>query len=1703
VDIEDLLILAEFWLREPGTLIALPDADGRNDGVNLTDFAALAENWDRSGPAAVISEFLAVNTAKPPLLAHEILDENGNSSDWIELCNPTDRTVDLEGWYLTDDPANLTRWQIPALTLEPEAFTVIFASGNNRKTPGEPYHTNFSLTSNPGYIALVGPDGKTVEHAYTYPAQHGGVSYGLASPAGLPAETVELISAGTAAYAKIPADESLTVNWTAVDFDPVGWLTGTTGVGYERESGYESWIGLNAGAMYGVNTSIYIRVPFVVDDPNELSDMTLWMMYDDGFVAYLNGGIPAASANAPPVTAWNSEASAQHNDAQAVQYQPFPLPSECVESLRKGLNVLSIHGLNRGITSSDFLILPKLTAVRQRKIAVTSLMEAYFQTPTPDARNYAGVMSLGPVVREVTQNPLPPAETDDLLITARIEPSGQPIGQVQMVYRIGFGDETALPMNDAGQDADVTAGDGIFSAAIPAAAYRAGQMVRWSVTARDTQGVPTRQPAFLLANNSPRYYGAVVADPTIQPPLQTLYYFVQDTAAEATRTGTRCSVFYQNEFYDNVFIRDRGGNYTDGRKIVFNDGDKFRFHPRYERVDEINLNEQGADITLLRPSLSFETYADADVACSIVFPLRVIRNNSSPVVRVLVEQPDRHLLRRVGLDDNGAFYKVYSDLNASLSGEQAERKITRRDEDNSDLFALAAGIAPNNPARGAFLFDNVNIPAVISYLAVSVLVHENDHTHKNFFLYRDTNNTGEWMFIPWDKDLTFGLNHGIAGIAADQDWTGDPLRSPSHPFYGSYYHQKIDYKWNRLFDAVFADPTARQMYLRRLRTLMDSHLQPPATPAGQRRYDHRLDELVTIVAAELNSTNFQAAVNAIKTQYLPVRRTHLYVNHLHGSTWPDDPAGIPDAQPEQVTLQIGTVEYAPASGNRDEAYIQILNPNAFAADISGWRLVGDDVSHTCAGGTVIPAGGSLYLTPNAIAFRKRALSPRGGQRLFVQGNYAGQLSAWGGTLTLYDAACRPAAQKTYTGSPSAAQRYLRITELMYNPSPITASAFETQAYEYIELTNIGTASLPLNGITFTGGIDYAFPNGVSLAAGGCLILAKNPSAFHTRYTLPQGVTVLGGYGGQLANGGESLTLRDAVGGVIHRFEYNNAWLPLTDGAGFSLTKHDPTAAPLASWNEKLGWRASSTPGGSPGHNDTGLGIAPGSIVINEVLADSPGMPDWVELHNTTGSDMSIGGWFLSDSNTDDEGRRQFEIPPTVLPAGGYRVFYENTSFGNPEAEGCLRPFGLSRFGETVYLFSGQNGQITGHYYTGQSFGVSQAGVSFGRHNTLDGRWDFTALSALTPGDSNADPLVGPVVIREVMYHPAPGGIYDKEDYEYIELRNTAGFAVPLEETDTETGAAVAWKLSDGVEFEFPTGAVLPAGDVIVVVRNIDAFRSRYPAVPTDKIYGPYSGQLNNAGATIKLLRPGQDNNGVRAYLLIDRVTYSSGLNPVGQDPWPTQANGGGMALSRIDDTQYGNDPANWDALPPTPGQPPADPVVHVLHYWHFNNLAGATSSVNVDYSLPGNALITYPGTGSGYMDTTDGSAINARLGQGAGNCLRVRNPSATRQLLFELPTTGYRNLRFSYATMRTNFGAQTQQIEYRTSAAGSWQPFGDSFAIPESYQLLTLDFSAIHAANNNPEFAVRILFGGSNASAPTGNNRFDNVVLEGTAISDN
>ena len=93
--------------------------------------------------------------------------------------------------------------------------------------------------------------------------------------------------------------------------------------------------------------------------------------------------------------------------------------------------------------------------------------------------------------------------------------------------------------------------------------------------------------------------------------------------SNAARSGARAGVYYNGEFYDNVFVRDRGGNTSDGIKLDFNKDDRFRWDPNTARVDEINLNYHSAfDESNLRAILSFDAFRDAGQKALTAAPWR-------------------------------------------------------------------------------------------------------------------------------------------------------------------------------------------------------------------------------------------------------------------------------------------------------------------------------------------------------------------------------------------------------------------------------------------------------------------------------------------------------------------------------------------------------------------------------------------------------------------------------------------------------------------------------------------------------------------------------------------------------------------------------------------------------------------------------------------------------------------------------------------------------------------------------------------------------------------------------------------------------------------------------------------------------------------------------------------------------------------------
>ncbi len=177
--------------------------------------------------------------------------------------------------------------------------------------------------------------------------------------------TTALVGPGAPARALVPTAEIAAVvateDWTAPEFDDSDWRSGTTGVGFERTTGFEELIGLDLrDEMDGVNASVWIRIPLTIDAPAEIASLRLRMKYDDGYVAFLNR-VEVARRNAPEELSWNAAATSARPDADAVTFEDVEL-TDARDLLRPGRNVLAIHGLNSSASSSDMLVLPELRA---------------------------------------------------------------------------------------------------------------------------------------------------------------------------------------------------------------------------------------------------------------------------------------------------------------------------------------------------------------------------------------------------------------------------------------------------------------------------------------------------------------------------------------------------------------------------------------------------------------------------------------------------------------------------------------------------------------------------------------------------------------------------------------------------------------------------------------------------------------------------------------------------------------------------------------------------------------------------------------------------------------------------------------------------------------------------------------------------------------------------------------------------------------------------------------------------------------------------------------------------------------------------------------------------------------------------------------------------------------------------------------------
>ncbi|MGY2701897.1 lamin tail domain-containing protein [Nocardioides sp. HB32] len=576
---------------------------------------------------------------------------------------------------------------------------------------------------------------------------------------------------------------------------------------------------------------------------------------------------------------------------------------------------------------------------------------------TPGAANSVRRTGLGPRITGVTPSTTSPAANQAVTITATV--TGQTSAPA-LRYRADFNAEQTIAMTN-------TSGD-TFTATIPGVA--AGHLIRYRVEA--TNAVTTsRVPR---ADDTINYRG-VVAQDNVTSALPVFRWFIADadyTAITGNPTAdiTRSAVLaYGDTVYDNVQVNIRGQGSQDTPKPNW----AFQMPKNHdldmgsllaEPVDEFAMQADYSDVSHGRSLLSFDAFRRAGVINTQVFPVRTQRNGAFQGVYNYLDLYDGTWRKREGYDDNQFFKANINafDSTVPLANRRFEKKAPD-DNDYAPLQSFLNGVNLTGTAERDYMLANADLPQMVNYAAVTAILKHVDSSTKNFYLAQDPD-TGRWSMLPWDLDHTLG--NMCCFVTSN-------FVTPAEP------GDRI----NPIMEALLATPQLKDMYFRRLRTLVNDILAP-------NRMESLYDTVVGVAQPDI-AQDFATWVYD-ETESYTTQRSRLFKGIADRRTVFASDSRVPGNQPAAPDMVIDEIQHSPTAGD-DAEFVELYNPGNQAIDLSGWNLAGG-IALTIQPGTVILPHATMTFISDDPTFRSTY-----GSTVFVGDRYDNNLAP-SGTLTL-------------------------------------------------------------------------------------------------------------------------------------------------------------------------------------------------------------------------------------------------------------------------------------------------------------------------------------------------------------------------------------------------------------------------------------------------------------------------------------------------------------------------------------------------------------------------------------------------------------------------------------------------------------------------------------------------------------------------------
>jgi hypothetical protein len=1271
------------------------------------------------------------------------------------------------------------------------------------------------------------------------------------------------------------------INYVDVEATPIILFTGEFELDLEQQ-------------MAGQSPTAYLRYDFSTNDAAAFTTLQLDVKYDDGFVAFLNG-TEVARRNAPVTPVFNSTALAPRDDALALQSESIDLTG-FLGNLQEGANVLAFQALSESIGDANMLLVAELSGDQ-----IIDQLEQYYTTPTPGAPNIAGALGLVEDTkfsfdRGFYTDPFQvEISTDTAAAETRYTLDGtRPTATTGLVYSDPIDITTTstlraasflpgyLPSNVDTQTyifpADVLVQDG---SDLPNTSWgHAGPDWAMDPEVLNSADPETRPEAddFLtlgtvaLSVDFDQFFGSGGIYPSGQGVEIATSFELFDVvgidneqidASVQIVGGSSTGRWKSDKLSMRVKFSEQFGPTKFNYPVFGSDGaSQFDTLVIDAQLNNVWHYGGGSDPNGQRGRAQFvrdQLVADLQNATGGYAPhgrhVHVYINGIYWGLHMLHERPDDNFTSQYLGGNAEDFDVIKHTSNNVVSGS------------NTNYLALlsAANQDMTNAANYQAVEDMLDMENFIDYMLVNYYLGNTDWAHHNWYAsFNRVDPEGRWRFHSWDAEKIFqGVNDNLTNR--------DDANGPTH-----LHHQLIE---NSDYQLLFADRIQMHFY--------NDGLMTPG----------RVEELY------LNRVNqIDDAIKLESARWGDNRRTQPYTR---GGEWLTEQNRLLNSHiPQRTDIVLAQLaahtDWLPSTAATAPTFSINNNPQhggeITSGDMLGMTSVSNTIYYTLDGSDPRDVNGNVEAA---------ALQYSGAIPINSMTQVGARVQTAGGEWSALSDA------RYFVNQAATAQNFV-VTEINYNPHGPSDSELAVNPnwtgddFEFVELQNTSANTIDLFGVEWNNGVNFSFDDTTptTLGAGEFIVIVSNPAAFAVRYGA--GINIAGTFdNSSLANNGEVLAVVDRFGDDIADFEFNDSgsWPGRADGNGSTLE----LIAPALPYADSESWRSSSEYGGTPG--SAGIGPIVG-VVINEVLThtDLPAT-DSIELYNTTGGLINIGGWWLSDSSDD---YRKFQIPfGTMLDDDSYIVFDEvdfNPGLGANDTDFSLN----GAHGDDVWLLEGDGGGDLVRFIDRAEFGGAANGETIGRWP--NGIGEFVPLISNTLDDTNSEPRIGPLFISEIHFNP--GAQIDADDLEFVEIYNPTGAAEEMTQ----------WQLRGGISYDFDNGFMLGSGDVAVVISfnpdnpenaaRVAAFRAAHNIDESILLLGGFGGKLSDNGEEVVLLRPDSpplDEPNFIPRLLEDSVQYEI------VSPWPVSTNGQGNSLNRVVPLELGSESNGWSAAAPTPG----------------------------------------------------------------------------------------------------------------------------------------------------------------------------------------